>query len=596
MLTFNPTLRLVETSEDVEAFQEWVWEASRSGRRSVSVDTETTGLQWWTQDFARLVQFGTSKEGWSIEVRRWGGLVEEALRCFAEAGTMLYAHNAKFDAHALEELVRHPLPEGQRVIDLLHDTMLMHHVLDPPASHALKALAKDIVGDAADVGQQVLKKEMAQHRWTWATVPTDTPSYWTYGAADTCLTAAAAFSLRSGLKAAALTDAYEIERRAQVILYGCEERGLRVDSKQAARQLRKYGQEAEGLLAALQEQGIDNPLSNPQVAAALRSRDWVPNEFTPGGQPKLDKQVLGDLAERYAEIVPLLTRYKQITKWSGTYLKPFIEGNGRVHPSIRTLGARTGRMSIADPPLQQLPRAADIRNCVLPYSDNERLWAIDYDAQELRVLAHFSNEQGLLDAIRTGQDMHRYVASLVYNVPVDEVTPAQRQITKSVQYGLIYGAGPAKLAETSGTSEQEVSAFLNRYDAEFPGVRRFMREIEDIGRSRQASAEARPYVKSLNGRPLPCDPDKVYTLVNFLIQGTCADVLKNKLILLAEQGLDKHIVLPVHDELLLSLPKGAEGADLASQIRATLEDHTTFQVPLTCEVTGPMKNWGEKYA
>jgi len=144
------------------------------------------------------------------------------------------------------------------------------------------------------------------------------------------------------------------------------------------------------------------------------------------------------------------------------------------------------------------------------------------------------------------------------------------------------------------TDESTVRAFLQRYEVEFPGVRGFISTIEGLGRQRLADT-GELYVKSLNGRPLPAEPDRIYALTNYLIQGTCADLLKNKILQLDEAGLADRIVLPVHDEILLSLPEGPDGAAEAAEIHRILEDHTTFQVPLTCETTGPLTNWGEKY-
>lgn len=598
MEAFNPTLKLVETLDDVHEFLRWL-----DQRRPVlAIDTETTGLKWWTQDFTRLVQFGDRHTGWALEVRRWGGVVEHVLPEYKRPVVM---HNAKFDCHALLPFERagqgHAKGEHDRSYQYwrVHDTQLLHHLIDPPVRHALKALTQEFVGPEAAAAQSILKAKMAKHKWDWETVPTDLPEYWAYGAADACLTAVAWECMQPAVQSSReLQDAYEVERRVQAVTFEAEERGLRIDQKAAKRLLLSYGKEADKLLAALEEQGLKNPLSNPQVAAALRDQDWTPEEFTPTGKPALNKNVLAGLEDRYPDIVPALTRYRRISKWGSTYLRAFIEDadrDGRLHPSVNTLRARTGRMSITDPALQTLPRGPEIRNCVLPNGDNDALYAIDYDAQELRILAHFSGEQGLMDAISTGQDMHRYVASMVYNTTPEGVTAQQRQITKNVQYGLIYGAGPDKLAEASGTSTQEVAAFLRRYEAEFPGVRGFMRALEGIGRKRLADT-GRPFVRTLNGRMSPAEPNKIYKLVNYLIQGVCADLLKNKILELDDKGLADYIVLPVHDELLLSLPEGEEGAQLAKEIHSTMEERELFQVPLVCETTGPLKNWGAKYA
>jgi DNA polymerase-1 len=199
-----------------------------------------------------------------------------------------------------------------------------------------------------------------------------------------------------------------------------------------------------------------------------------------------------------------------------------------------------------------------------------------------------------MTAFAEGKDLHSYTASLVYGKPYDEIGKDDplRQIAKNTRFAQLYGAGPDKIAQTAGVPVHLVEEFIASSDLVFPGIPQFMQSMDTLARTR-LGAEGVGYVWSHGGRYLPSDPDKLYSLVNYLIQGSASDILKTKIIELDMAGYGDWIMCPVHDELLFNIPNGSE--DEMPKIKAIMEDHTSFSVPLTCSVTGPLNNWGDAY-
>lgn len=579
-------LHYVDSPAQAERFLSWLGER----RPVLAIDTETTGLEWWTPHFTRMVQFGDGQEGWALSVRDWRGVIAEALRRLREWRQPTAWHNVKFDYHALE-VEGLALPDKRHA----HDTYVMDHLLDPPASHRLKDILQRSYGDIATVGDRMLKLAFAEHKWSWATVPPELPAYWAYAAMDTVLTARLA-EMRWP-KVQAYRPSYEREMAAMWIMYDCESRGMRVDPTYAEMLMNQWLLQAAGLTESLQADGIKNPNSNKQITQVLEAAGWEPDEYTPSGNPKLDKAVLAELRRVFpGDIADRLLTLRRLLKWSKAYLEPFAKSGGRVHPSIRTLGARTGRESISGPPLQQLPAKGAggkwIRTAVLP-EEGHALYAIDYDGQELRYFAHVSGSQSMIRAFNEGLDPHNYAASLGLNKPIDQVTKDERAPFKNFRYGRLYGAGLEKLAVTSGTTVAVMEDVARAMDTAFPEEKPFARQLEQVAKERWAD-EGVPYVMSLGGRRIVGEGDKLYALLNYLIQGSCADLLKEKKIALAAAGLAEYIVIPVHDELLFSFPK-AEGEEMAREAAGIMEELERFKVPMTVDVTGPLDNWGEKY-
>lgn len=595
------SLKRVNDADDVAEFKQWLGE-----RRTVlAVDTETRDLAWYDRpkEYTRLIQFGDSNTGWTIGTHLWKGLAEEVLRNYEGP---IVGHNLKFDLHALDAAGL-PIPARHQ----LHDSMLMHALLYPLRWHGLKPVAADLIDRHANVPAKELDALMKRNKWTWETVPYECMGYSVYGALDTVLTARLYDILKPQIDAR-FPVAYEREMLTSLIMFETEKRGLRVDLPYAERLHERYRTEMAELLEKIQFSGVHNPNSRPQIEKALRLENWEPDTFTDTGAPSLAKKVLEKLD---FEVAGLILQYRAREKYS-SYVEKMLRSNvnGVVFPSVNTFEAKTGRMSIGSDkkergtgeivsvPLQQIPHTYDVRRCVIPRTAEQSIYAIDYSSQELRVLAHYSQEQGLIDAIRSGKDMHVYTAEKIYGEEISASDP-RRNIAKMARYLQVYGGGAEKLANSVGISLEEAEQFKRMDEQAFPGIKQFSRQTINAGKL-HLQREGRAYVTTWGGRQPEVDPPKFikgekadfyFKLVNYLIQGSCADLLKEKLIALDSAGLSKYMLIPIHDEVLLSLPSD-EGDELAQEIKDVLEEHRAFSVPLPCDVTGPCESWGHTKA
>lgn len=575
------TANLVDSVQEAERFLSWLGER----RPHLAIDTETTGLDWHSGDpgFLRLVQFGDANGGWAVPVDMWRGVAHAALTALRSERTPTYFLNVKFDLHALEA-GRLPTPH----LPSVHDVGTQHRLLYPTRTHGLKQIATRTLGPAAGYGDEMLKAEFARTKTNWSTIPVDNPIYWGYGVIDTCLTAMLADTLPPPP-----AEAYEREMAVQVIMYGAECRGLRVDPEYTSTLLDEWQAEAAALRERLQEAGIPNPNSNQQVAAALKASGWEPDEFTETGQPRLDKEIIEVISKWFPDVASPLLRYKRLVKWSSSYLRSFLnhrDSNDHIHASINTQAARTGRMSVTNPAFQTLPRGPEIRDCIIP-DDDHSLWCADYDGMEMRMFANFCQDPGLIQMFLDDEDPHTYCAALAYGVPQEKVTKDQRQSAKNTNFSRLYGAGPAKIAKTAGVPEEEIRAYINGFDTRFPSASGFLRSVQDTG-NRRLAEEGEGYVMTTGGRRIPCDDDKVYALTNYVIQGSCADVFKDAVIRISAAGLGSNILMPVHDELVFQFHNDdTEGPREAARLMA---DHG-FSVPMTVGLDGPLTRWGDKY-
>jgi DNA polymerase-1 len=263
------------------------------------------------------------------------------------------------------------------------------------------------------------------------------------------------------------------------------------------------------------------------------------------------------------------------------------------------MGARTGRMSITDPALQTLPKGDDVvRTAFLPKDDDHVIVTSDLDQVEFRMFASLSQDPNLIQlfhrADATGSDPFTEIGREVYQEPNMSRSDKRRNLIKGVVYGRLYGAGVAKQALTAGVPEAQMRAVSDSFDLNYPGMISFQKKIEDIG-MRRLRGEGQGYVHTWTGRRLPCDDDRTYTLVNYLIQGGAAEVFKSNLIKLDQADLTELLIVPVHDEIVLNCPR-----DQVKEVMRTVQQCMTttegWAVPLTSGIDGPMENWGVKYA
>jgi DNA polymerase-1 len=197
----------------------------------------------------------------------------------------------------------------------------------------------------------------------------------------------------------------------------------------------------------------------------------------------------------------------------------------------------------------------------------------------------------MISRINEGVDLHTITAQAVYGLGSEPPTSQQRQVAKSANFTRIYGGGAKKFADTAKIDEIEAKSFYRRLDEEFPTAKIFMQTVESKARER-LSSEGRAYVRTLGGRICETSEDKLYKLVNYVIQGSCADLLKQKLVELDNAGLGSQMILPIHDEVLLDVD--AESSNEVKKILEQTMPVTDLSVVLDVEIDGPFARWGDK--
>lgn len=569
------SLRFVETVDEAAELMRWLSER----RPLLGMDTETTGLKLYAGDKMRLFQVGDARTGWAVDLFKWRGLIEEVLR--KAEGPVVFA-NAPFDLAALEQAGL-PAPAFHRA----HDTVIMSRLLNPNMRAGLKEVGERYF-PGSSAGEHVLNDAKRAGKWTWATIPTDCPAYWAYSAFDPVLACRIAEPMWAQVNAEGYRTAYDREMAVAGILFRAVRRGIRIDPGYASQLKAEWENEMAVLLGELQAMGLENPNSGRQIAAAMQiTENWDPDDFTETGQPKVDEAVLKGID---SEISRRVLRFKRLKKWTGTYLNTFLrdrDATDHLHISINTLLARTGRMSAGI--LMTLPRGKVIRNAVIP-SEGGRLVSIDWDNQEGRIFAHFAQDPTMLARLRAGEDFHTAAARVVFGDQTISKGDPRRQIAKACQLGLLYGAGAAKIAETAGVPVEQARAFLSTYMDTFPGVRVFMDGVGSVAQDRlEQTGEA--YVNTWGGRRLPLDADRLYSGVNYVCQGSAADLIKTKIIELDAAGLGDDIIAPVHDELIFDFPAD-EVEDRSREAAAIMTEDRAFSVQLPVSVSLPVERWG----
>jgi len=484
--------------------------------------------------------------------------------------------------------------------------MIMAHVVDPLGSGALKRLAALHVDSRAVALQETLDVELAKNGWTWGTVPTNFTPYWSYGALDCVLTTRLweMFYKQCGPEGP-YQRAYELEMATRKIVTRMEINGARVDLDYSRRKYDELTAYTESVKKwARDTYGGVSITSNVQLVRLFESLGAEITEFTPTGQKSCTKDQLKILMRdgntEVSSLADTVLKQRKADKLAGTYFSNFLTESidGIVHPSVKTLGARTSRMSITNPALQTLPKGDDVvRRAFIPKDKDHVIITSDLDQVEFRMFASLSNDSNLINlfhlADATGSDPFTEIGREVYNDPTMQKSDKRRGLIKSMIYGRLYGAGVAKQALTAGVAEIQMKQTSDAFDNRFPGMSYFQRQIEDIG-MRRLKAEGQGYVYTWTGRRLPCDEGRVYTLVNYLIQGGAAEVFKSNLVKLDQADLTEMLIVPVHDEIVLQAPRedAEEIKQLVKQCMTTTEG---WAVPLTADVDGPLETWGDKY-
>jgi DNA polymerase-1 len=505
-------------------------------------------------------------------------------------------HNIKYDWQVLRRA-------GVELAGVRYDSMLASFVVDPGRrSHGIDTLSLEHLGRPMRSFTDLTGKGKAQI--PFAEVPVTVAAE--YCGADSATVLMLREIFAPTLKAHALESLLDtIELPLVRVLVDMEWAGIAIDrarfgelSTELTRDLAQLEQDIAQLA------GSDLNLNSPkQLAVLLFEKLQLPVQRRTKTGPSTDAEVLELLADMGHEVPRRIMEYRELQKLKSTYVDVLPlrinKTTGRIHTSYNQTGAATGRLSSNDPNLQNIPvrtrRGEEIRRGFVPAPGCAFVVA-DYSQIELRLMAHLSGDAAFVKAFQEGGDIHRQTASIIFNVPLEQVTSEMRSRAKTINFGTIYGQGAFSLAKMLGISQEDARNFIARYFERFSGVRAYLdRQV--------ALAKEQGYVETLFGRRryIPEIRDKNFNqrafgerlAGNSPLQGSAADLIKIAMRrlhdALRDGGLTSRLLLQVHDELVVEAPE-AEVARVVPMVREAMEGAVTLNVPLVVDVgVGP--NW-----
>jgi DNA polymerase I len=508
--------------------------------------------------------------------------------------------NIKYDTHVFANA-------GIELRGYVHDTMLQSYVLEAHKPHGLESLADRHLHRKGLSYEDLCGKGV--HQISFGQVEIERAAE--YSCEDSEMTMQAHQALWPRLeREPGLLDVYQrIEMPTAQILGRIERTGVLIDPARLAAQSQQL---AERMLAlerdAYELAGQPFNLGSPkQIGEILFGKLGLPvKKKTASGAPSTDEEVLAELAADYP-LPARLMEHRSLSKLNGTYTDklPLMinPATGRVHTNYAQAVAVTGRLSSNDPNLQNIPirtpEGRRVREAFIAPPGHSILSA-DYSQIELRIMAHISGDEGLLRAFGDGVDVHRATASEVFGVAVPEVSSEQRRYAKVINFGLIYGMSAFGLAGNLGIDRTAASAYIERYFARYPGVKRYMDETKVSAREKgyvETLFGRRVYLPEINGGNGPRKSAAERQAINAPMQGTAADLIK--LAMIAVQGvLDGErratkMIMQVHDELVFEVP--ASELDWARvEVPRIMASVAELKVPLLAEV-GVGANWDEAH-
>ena len=515
-----------------------------------------------------------------------------------DPGVRKTAQNAKYDLLALRRA-------GIRLRGLDFDTMLASYVLDPGRrSHGLDVLALEFLDYRMTSFDELCGK--GRNAIPYDQVPIECARDYSCEDGDITLRLRALFEPQ--LEAHALTLLFrEVELPLVEVLGDMEWMGVSIDIPWFTSLKTRFQAERERVEKQIHEAaGMEfNINSNPQLREILFEKLGLPVIKRTATGPSTDASVLQELAEEGHALPSLLMEYRELSKLESTYIDalPAMVNpqTGRIHTSFNQTVATTGRLSSSDPNLQNIPirreLGRDIRRGFIP-REGWTLLSADYSQIELRLLAHLSHDPAFVQAFRSGGDIHRQTAALIFEVPLEEVTSAMRGRAKTINFATIYGQGAHALSRQLGIAHAEAKEFITRYFERFEGIRKYLDSMVDLARAQgyvQTIFGRRRYIPELRDRNFNIRAFGERTATNSPIQGSAADLIKIAMIrihrALREQGLRSAMILQVHDELVFETP-AEELEALQALVREEMEHAAELSVPLVVDI-GTGVNWLE---
>ncbi|MDI3279933.1 MAG: DNA polymerase I [Bacillota bacterium] len=568
----------------------------------------------------RLAEAGDSRPARFLPLppeKGWRALVAEVfLPALVEPGLMRVWHDLKTSLVAGRRFLVHLGQEegrarawGAGAGGEDFDVMIASYLLDPGrGAHGLEEVAMSLLRTGLPQRPAALGDPRRGECPPWPAEPAEQREIASYFAGLVELVLRAQEEEEPRLAADGLGALFrEVEMPLAEVLAAMELRGVAVDVPRLREMSAELGSRMEELARQIyQLAGMEFNLNSPrQLGEVLFERLKLPlGKKTKTGY-STSAEVLEALAPQH-EIVARILEYRQLMKLKTTYTDALADlihpETGRVHTTFNQTVTATGRLSSANPNLQNIPVRTEeggrLREAFIPGRPDYSLLSADYSQIELRLLAHISEDEALIEAFRRGEDIHARTAAEIFGVPLEEVTPQMRDGAKAVNFGIVYGISSFGLAKGTGIDQAEAQAYIEGYFRRYPKVKEYLERVVREAREKgyvTTLLHRRRYLPDLHSRNYAVRSFAERTAMNTPIQGSAADIIKLAMLAveraLREEGLATAMILQVHDELLLEGPE-EEMPRAAAVVRRAMEGVVQLRVPLVVEVKVG-KNWRE---
>jgi DNA polymerase-1 len=599
-VTLKRDYQLIDTTEK---FDDFLVELQK--QKFFAIDTETTAIAPMRADLVGISISWQEHTGFYIPVRAPVGskslpltkVRDKLIPILADPAIRKIGQNIKYDTLVLRNA-------GLVLKGVYFDTMVASYCLDPQRnSHSLDNMALDFLGLQSIPISSLIGK--GKNQITFDMVDTASACEYSVQDADYTLQVYQYLNTRLEKEPQIKKLFYDVEMPLLVVLAEMEYNGVSLDTEILADMSQDITDSINRLVDDIYRTvGVPFNIDSPkQLADVLFNRLGLkPIRMGKTGQ-STDAAVLEELAEQHP-VINLILEYRTLSKLKNTYVDKLgtliNRKTGRVHASFNQTITATGRLSSSDPNLQNIPirtpLGSKIRSAFIPQNKTDCILSADYSQIELRLLASFSKDKAMCDAFAADMDIHRFVASQIYNVPIEKVTPEMRSRCKAVNFGLIYGQGAQGLANTTGLTPAEAKKFIEEYFARYSSIRDFFDSVVE-------QAKRVGYVETILGRRrqifnlTSTNPGKRSQArrlaVNTVIQGSAADLIKVAMVniqrKIESENLPVKMILQVHDELVFELP-ATEAENHSKWIAYEMSNAIKFDVPINVDVS-----WGPSW-
>jgi len=593
--------RLVDTPELRQSLVHYL-----NQQEALCFDSETTSTDPVEADLVGLSFAYRKGEAFYIPVPadREGAqaIVEEFRSVFENPAIVKIGQNLKYDLLMLKKY-------GVEVQGKLFDTMIAHYLIEPETRHNMDVMAHKYLNyEPVPIESLIGKKGPKQ--LTMRDV--DVQKVVEYAAEDADVTLQLKDIFSPQLDTDQLKKLFEqVEMPLVQVLTDMELEGVKVDTSA----LKELSATLETDMLQVQQEifeiagGAFNIGSPKQLGEVLFEKLKLDKNAkkTKTGQYATGEEILSELEEEH-EIARKILDYRELVKLKNTYVDalPLLisKRDGRIHTSFNQAVAATGRLSSANPNLQNIPirtpRGQEIRKAFVPHNEEFLIMSADYSQIELRIMAAFSGDQTMLDAFNNDIDIHTQTASKVFHVPLNEVTSDMRRKAKMVNFGIIYGISSFGLARRLKVPRKEAAEIIKEYFAEFPAIKAYMDSSIETARERQYAETIlgrRRYLRDINSRNMTDRTFAERNAINAPIQGTAADMIKIAMIkihdFIRENRLKSRMILTVHDELVFDAHR-----DEIDLLKENVNEIMKNAIPLAVKMEtgiGVGKNWLEAH-